>query len=315
MSDVATETCARPFICHLDGSTHDTIAGVHAVLKRFKVRQADYWHEHAPRFNVATGKLIPYKTYDQYVSQDLESKTELKAWIKTVPEAARTWAVEWLARRRADKGLTYAPSQAELRTLMCPSMPYYDSVGGYYAITRELGYQDRYDDKTLQFAALPADAIIIQDTREQLPLKLAAPVIVSTLNTGDYALAAPHDQGIYIERKSLADFAGTMCKGNARFRRELERATKRGHYLIMLVESTITDAQSIEYLPQTKHVRASSTFVAKQMRDLLTDFPFSFQVVFVDGRIEAARTVLKLFQLGTQVKTIDLQSRYERGEI
>lgn len=309
------EVLDAPFVCHLDGSVHDSVAGLHAVLKRFRVKQSDYWHEYAPRYNVATGGLIPYKTYDQYVSQDLESKTELKAWIKSDPVRAREWAIEWLRRRRTDKHLTYAPSQVELRTLMCPSMPYYDSVGGYYAITRELGYQDRYDDVPLLFAPLSADATIIQDTREQNPLKLAARTEIKKLDVGDYALAAPHDQGIYIERKSLCDMAGTLCKGNARFRRELERATKRGHYLIMLVESTVSDAQSLEYLPQTKHVRASSTFVAKQLRDLLTDFPFSFQAVFVDGRVEAARTVVKLFQLGAQVKTTDLQSRYERGEI
>lgn len=306
---------AAPFVCHLDGSIHETVAGVHAVLKRFRIKQSDYHHEYNPRYNVATGKLIPYKTYDQYMTQDLESKTELKSWIKSNPEAARTWAVEWLRRRRDDKHLTYAPSQVELRTLMCPSMPYYDSVGGYYAITRELGYQDRYDDRAPEFAALPADATIIQDTREQNPLKLAARTVVEKVDCGDYALAAPHDKGIYIERKSLCDFAGTMCKGNARFRRELERATKRGHYLIMLVESTISDAQSLKYLPQTKHVKASSIYVMKQLRDLLTDFPFSFQAVFVDGRIEAARTVVKLFQMGEQVKTTDLQNAYERGLI
>ncbi len=304
-----------PFVCQLDGSMHEDIVGVHAVLKRFRVKQETYWHEVLPRHNIITGKLIPYKTYDQYVNQDFENKNELKAWIKSDPKAAREWAVNWLKKRRDEKGLTYAPSQVELRTLMCPSMPYYDSVGGYYEICRALGYYDRYDDRALVFAALPPDAVIIQDTREQNPLKLAARIEVKKLNYADYALAAPHDKGIYVERKSLSDCCGSICKGNARFRRELERATRKGHYIIMMVESELSDFQAIEYLPQTKSIRASSAYVAKQLRDLLTDFPFSFQAVFVDGRLEAARALIKIFELGEQVKTTDLQDRYEKGEL
>lgn len=302
-------------ICQIDGSVHESIESLHALLKRFRIKQADYWCEYAPRLNVATGKPIVYKTYDQYMSQDLDDKNQLKDWIKRDPSAARSWAVDWLRKRRADRGLTYAPSQAELRTLLCPSMSYYDSVGGYYAITRELGYQDRYDDKPLTFARLPADASIIIDTREQAQLKLAAPTVTRKVDAGDYALATPHDCGIYIERKSLSDFCGTMSKGNARFRRELERATKRGHYVVMLVEATIAAAQGFPYLPQTRHVKATPAYVFKQMRDLLVDFPFSFQVVFVDGRVEAAHKVIRLFEMGEQVKTADLQWSYEQGRL
>ncbi len=301
-------------VCQIDQTVHDSVKDLHSYLKRFRVKQEKYYHEYHPRLNLLTNALIPYKDYDQYMSQEFASKNELKTWIKAQPQKAREWAVEWLRRRRADKGLTYAPSQAELRTLMCPSMPYYDSVGGYYEITHDLGYQDRYDYRPLTFTPLSAPHII-QDSREQNPLRLATPTVVDKVDAGDYALPAPHDQGIYIERKSLSDFTGTMSKGNARFRRELERATKRGHYIVMLVESSITDAQSLDDHPQTRHVKASASFIFKQMRDLLTDFPFSFQVVFVDGRIEAAHKIVRLFQLGAQVKTTDLQNAHEQGRL
>lgn len=303
------------FICQLDGSKHEDVAGVHAVLKRFRIKQETYWREVCPRLNIITGKPIPYKSYDQYMTQDFENKNELKAWIKSDPKAAREWAINWLKKRREEKGLTYAPSQVELRTLMCPSMPYYDSIGGYYSIVRELGYYDRYDDKALVFSPLPSDAVVIQDTREQNPLKLAANIKIEKLDVGDYALAAPHDKGIYIERKSLSDCCGSICKGNARFRRELERAACKGHYIVMLVESKLADFQALEYLPQTRNVKASSAYVAKQLRDLLTDFPFSFQAIFVDGRFEAADKAIKIFELGEQVKTTDLQHQYEQGRL
>ncbi len=198
---------------------------------------------------------------------------------------------------------------------MCPSMPYYESVGGYYEITRQLGYIDRYNLAPLGRTILPIDASIIQDTREQCPLKLPIKTIVKKIDSGDYALAASYDQGVYIERKSLSDFAGTMSKGNARFRRELDRAHTKGHYIIMLVESSIGDAQGLNHLPQTRHVKASASFVLKQMRDLLISYPLTLQVVFVDGRLEAAQAAVKLLSLGTQVKTTDLQYKYEQGEL
>lgn len=304
-----------PITCIIDGSIHESVESLHALLKKFRIKQETYWREAAPRYNVATGKLIPYKTYDQYMTQDFENKNELKAWIKSDPIRAREWAIEWLRKRKIDKDLKYAPSQAELRTLMAPSMPYYDSIGGYHNLCRDLGFAARYNDEPLRFAALPSDAVIIQDTREQNALKLAAPTIVAKVNEGDYALAAPHDQGVYIERKSLNDFCGTMSKGNARFRRELDRSAKKEHYIVMMVEASITDAQKIEYLPQTRNVRATGAFVMKQMRDLLADYPLSFQVLFVDGRIEAAQKLIKIFELGQQVRTADLQHAYEQGRI
>lgn len=288
---------------------------MHALLKRFRIKQADYWTHYHPRFNVATGELLTYKNYEQYMTQEFDDKNQLKAWIKKEPELAKKWAINWLRIRKEEKMLTYAPSQAELRTLLSPSMVYYESIGGYYQITKELGFQDRYDLKPLVFNQLQPDAIIIQDTREQTPLKLSIPTTISKVDCGDYALAAPYDVGIYIERKSLGDFCGTMSKGNARFRRELERATKRGHYIVMLVESDIESAQSFPFLPHTRHVKARPQFIFKQMRDLLVDFPFSFQIVFVDGRIEAAQKLIKIFQLGEQVKTTDLQYSYEQGKL
>lgn len=300
-------------ICHIDGSVHPDIESLHALLKRFRIKQEAYHHEYNPRHNRLTGELIPYKDYDQYMSQEFATKNELKAWIKSKPEEAREWAIDWLRRRKDEKGLAYAPSQVELRTLMCPSMPYYDSIGGYYEITRTIGYLDRYGAPPAEFAPLPADAIVICDSREQNPLKLAALTKRTKVDEGDYALAAPYDMGVYIERKSLADFAGTMSKGNARFRRELDRAQTKGHYIVMLVESSINDAQGLNHLPQTRHVKASATFVLKQMRDLLTDYPLTLQVIFVDGRVEAAQKAVKILAMGNQARRVDLQHLYEQG--
>lgn len=301
--------------CHIDKLVYKSVEEVHGVLKRFRIKQSDYYKEYYPRYSIVSNQPIIYKNYEQYFSQELVDKNELKAWIKKDPEKAKEWSINWLKERREEKGLTYAPSQVELRTLLCPSMPYYNSIGGYYKITKSLGYDDRYNDDPLIFTPLPKEVTIIQDSREQNPIKLAIQTKVEKIDEGDYALSKPHDLGIYIERKNLNDYCGTMSKGNARFRKELERATKKGHYIVMLVEASITDAQSLEYLPHTKHVKASSAYISKQLRDLLVDFPFSFQAVFINGRIETTQKLIKIFELGEQVKITDLQNAYEQGKL
>ena len=64
---------------------------------------------------------------------------------------------------------------------------------------------------------------IIIDTREKTPWHFGdlAEVARGTLNAGDYALCG--DNGFSIERKSLADYIGTITSDWQRFRRELQR--------------------------------------------------------------------------------------------
>ncbi len=204
-------------------------------------------------------------------------RDSLRQWLKAQPrEVGLAWAKEWLVKRKADKGLVYAPSQAELRMLCCPTIPYYESVaeaeGGYNGVTQALGFKPRYTQTPPTFTPLPSDAIVIQDTREQVPVLLPLAKTIATVDVGDYALAAPHDQGVRIERKSLADFCGTLSgrkqvrEGKAvttewsnleRFDRELARAQEQGLYVVMMVESTLNHVYAIRKLPQTKWVKAS----------------------------------------------------------
>ncbi len=144
-------------------------------------------------------------------------------------------------------------------------------------------------------------------------------------------MAAPHDKGVYIERKSVSDFAGTLnARENTRenkkkddtlftnldrFDRELARAKENGHYIVMLVEVKITDALSFDYLPQMRWSRVKPSHVMKNLRDFLVKYPLNFQAVFVDGRVEAARVALKVFGMGEQVKSVDLQHAYEEGQL
>lgn len=323
-------------VCHIDGTTHPSLEALHAYIwGSYRVGKQSYYHQYHPRRDLLTGELIPFKDAEQYLTADFATKVNLRKWISQQPrEVGLAWAKAWLTKRRESKGLVYAPSQAELRTLCCPSMPYYESVaaaeGGYYGVTTALGFKPRYTSAPPVYQTLPADTTVIQDTREQEPVKLPIRTVVSTLEVGDYALATPHDQGVRIERKSLSDFCGTMSGRKQtrtgktkttewcnleRFDRELARATEASLYVVMMVEANINDAQSINHLPQTRWVKASPAYLLHNLRELLVKYPLSFQVVFIDGRKDMAAKMMHVLQIGAAVRTCDLQFALEEGRL
>lgn len=94
---------------------------------------------------------------------------------------------------------------------------------------------------------------VVVDTREQLPFSFAGmhcdgidggcpltvPTVRGTLASGDYSLKG-FEARVAIERKSLADWYGTLGKGRARFERELERLTQY-EFAAVLIEASLTD--------------------------------------------------------------------------
>ncbi len=307
--------------CKVDSTWHSSLETLHKHLRKLKIKQEVYYRDHAPRHDLATGEVIPFKApAARYLEAEFIDKNHLKLYLKTFPEAGRQWAINWLAKRKAQKALIYPPLQAELRSLFCPTILYYNHVGGYTAICRELGFQIRFEGTVP--AARPLDCPVVIDTREQNALKLKVPTISGTVHCGDYALPTGQDQGVYIERKSLQDFVGTLSDREtragdsnlARFTRELERAQETGAYLVLLVEVDINQALSYNYLPHMKHVKVQPDHIWKNLRDLFHRFP-DFQALFVGGRVEAAKAVPALLSMGAAVKTFDIQAAYESGEL
>lgn len=313
------------FVSPIDPSIRGDFDQLRAMAKERKIKQENFCLTFFPKRCLGCGEPIEFKNMEQYLAQDFKDKNQIKAFIKRDPEAARKWAVEWLKKRKEEKSLVYAPSQVELRSLQCPSMKYYESVGGYYSITRELGFVERYNDAPLVFGDV-SKAVVIQDTREKAPVKVGLKTLVAKVDEGDYALDTTHDKGVRIERKSLSDFSQTLNQRSIervkeedsafeRFARELERAKQKGFYVVMVVETDLTSALSLEYLPQMRWSKVTSSHVFKNLRDLLVQYPTTFQAVFADGRKEVARIMHRIFELGTQVKTIDLQWAYEEGRL
>lgn len=85
-----------------------------------------------------------------------------------------------------------------------------------------------------------APFIIVQDSREQLPLDFGSwPVVVNGLRSGDYSIAGLEDR-VAIERKSLGDLFGCIGRERDRFERELERLAEMD-YACVVVEGNLED--------------------------------------------------------------------------
>ncbi len=309
-------------ICLVDNTQHTDREALHKYLRRIKMKQSEYYTQYCPRFDLFSGEPIPFVNADQYLRTDFVNIYNIKKLIKTRPDEAKAWAIGWLKKRKDEKKLVYPPSHVELRSLMCPTVRYFNAVGGYQKICAGLGYKTRYEGE-LAFTPLPDDTVIIQDAREQKPLELSLPITVKKLNVGDYGIKG---RNIFIERKSLKDFIGTITskKGNPldnrkvgvdRFRAELDRTRAAGAYLIMLVEESIGMALEFNLIPKLAFIKASPEHVFKNLRDLLVEYADVFQAVFVASRHEASQAIIKVFEAGDTAKICDLQFEYEEGRL
>lgn len=143
---------------------------------------------------------------------------------------------------------------------------------------------------------MPLDIVI--DTREQSPWQFPpdlATVTQRTLRQGDYALDG--DYSFVIERKSVADFIGTIGKGWDRLNREIDRMEMAGcHPLVMIVEGEISDLYSFS---QTS---MPVPFLMKRIADLTFR---DVHVLFCQDPVHAAAVAYALFSKRYQTVTQD----------
>jgi len=137
--------------------------------------------------------------------------------------------------------------------------------------------------------------IIIQDTREQLPLnfrrsKNVEDIITKKLDTGDYSILGYEDK-IAIERKSAMDLFGTLGKGHKRFQRELERAVEMDYFCI-LVECPFISIYEKSFDNAHRSKMRGDTII-KICYTL--KFKYGIDVIFCNGRKESAMIVKNIF--------------------
>ena len=304
-------------ICKICEKEFDNDRSFHAHLKAHDIRMVAYYQKYYPRYDLHDEKIIKFKNKNQYFASDFNTRTNLKLWLKDQPkEKAQEYCKNMLSARKEEKGMIYTPSQVELKSMLIPPVQYYDDLfGSYYKLCADMGFKNKYQKITdiVEGAEWnnPTYKIFI-DTREQKPLKFKRPVEVRKLNFGDYAFSSAQATcNCYVERKSLSDFVGTLSGGYERFINEIKRAEEDNAYLVVLVESSLSNALNFQRLRHMSNkIKATPEFIFHRVRNLTQRYPF-IQFLFVKGRKEASRVVNKIFVSGCIHKKFDLQLAYE----
>jgi hypothetical protein len=304
-------------ICKVDGKEFKDDKALHMALKGYGLNKVKYYQKYFERRDLLTNELINFKSKEQYLNSDFNDKNNMKNWLKTqTPEKAQEYCKELLIKRKEVKNLTYSPTQVELRTIMAPSIMFYNSIfKDYYDTCSSIGLENKFIHPNLvgdhfKNKLTNKDTIYV-DTREQSWLKFNTPFEIKTLGFGDYT-CSNDNCGCFIERKSLSDFISTLSVKNFhRFKNEIEKAKKNNSYIIVMVEEKLTSALSFQYLPHiSKKIKATPEYIFHNVRELLQSHD-NLQFLFVDGRSEMTRIIESIFASNCFYKKIDLQLAYD----
>lgn len=293
---------------------------LHLHLKAHKISIAEYYQKYHARHDLHTAEMINFKNKDQYFIDDFNNKNNLKAYIKNLePSALENFLTNMLIKRKESKNLVFSPTQVELRSTIMPSIVTFNKYKlNYYNICDKIGLKNKffnYEGEELKFEE-SKDHQIMVDTREQNPLRLKYKQQVAKLDFGDYTLKdLERCCFTAVERKNLSDFIGTMSAGYDRFNNEIERAKNANYYLIILVEESINDALSFNYLPHiSKKIKATPEFIFHRVRELSQKYD-NIQFVFTDGRKRASELLIKILTGNCFSKKYDLQLLVDLGII
>ena len=304
--------------CEECGKEFPSERSLHAHLKSHKLKVKDYYYKHFPRRDKYDNQLINFINKESYFATDFNNKNNLKKWMSHVePSEAKEYFKNFLSGRKKKKDLEFAPCQVELRSLMSPSVSYYEKVfGDYNEICNEVGLVTKYETISEPLSYSPEnyeEEKIYIDTREQNPLEIEDyPTEIKGLKYGDYALSNKDKTcNCYIERKSIQDLVGTLSGGYERFCDEIERAETEGANLIVLVESDYNSSLRFHKLKRTyKKIRTNPQHIFHNIRTIIQEYP-NVQFLFVKDRSESVRVMKRIFFSNCRYKEIDLQYAYD----
>ena len=75
---------------------------LHAHLKAHKMRMAEYYQTHFPRYDKHDKKIIKFKNKKQYLKADFNTRTNLRLWLKNQTQ------------EKAQEYCAYEPTEAVL---------------------------------------------------------------------------------------------------------------------------------------------------------------------------------------------------------
>ena len=290
---------------------------LHSHLRAHKLRMVEYYQKYFPRHDKHDKKIIKFKNKEQYFNTEFNTRTNLRMWLKGLePSEAKSYCRGLLTERKEKRGIAYAPTQVELRSIISPPIQYFDELfGNYYLLCEELGLKNKHSKCAKLVCSTQYDKDeykILVDTREQKPLKFHWDIEIKKLDYGDYAFSSEKEIiNCYVERKMLSDFIGTISGGHDRFINEIERAQEDGAYLTVVVEENINNALGFKFLPHiSKKIKATPDFIFHRVRSIIQKYPH-VQFVFVNGRKEATRVIERIFTSDGLHENIDLQLAYD----
>jgi len=303
-------------ICKVDGKEFKDEKSLHLALKGYGLNKVKYYQKYYERRDLLTDELINFKTKEQYLNSDFNDKNNMKKWLKAQTiDKAQEYCKQILIKRKDSKNLIYSPSQVELRTIMAPSVVFYNKIfNDYYDLCSTIGLENKFVNPDLIInnfnSKLSQKDIIYVDTREQSWLKFNIPFEIKTLPFGDYT--CKNNPNCFIERKSLSDFISTLSvKNYERFNNEINKAKKDNSYIIVVVEDTLSNALSFQYLPHiSKKIKATPEYIFHNVREMLQNYD-NLQFLFVDGRKEMVRVIEIIFASKESYKKLDLQLAYD----
>ncbi len=292
--------------CLIDGREFETKNQLHNyVSRRLKIKIDAYYKKHVPREDRLTGEPIEFKNEEFYLNSIFNNRKNLIEYIKKYPKDIETIEEVFIARRDT-KNLVYAPSTVETRTSILPTPFILKKYGiNYERLCRRLNLKSKYDyDAVLKFEK-EKPLTVLADNREQLPIQFNCEVVKTKIDFGDYTTSS-HYRRVFIERKSLSDFCGTLSQGFERLQREFQRAKDMDCHIVVCVEEPLKNLINL----QLKHTKASSEFLCKRMRGLCQSFD-NVQFLFTNSREEMSGIIQKIFRLENDVSELDLQFCYD----
>jgi hypothetical protein len=303
-------------ICKICQLKFDSDLSFHAHLKSHKIRQAEYYQTHYPRYDKFDKSIIKFKNKEQYFNTEFNSRLSFKNWILSASSIiAESYSKEVLLKRKEKGKIKFAPTQVELKTMMMPGIKFInEKIKNYNNFCKELGLEIKFSKESLNennFKNI-TNKYIFTDSREQKALEFDNRTRVKGMSFGDYRMK---DSSIYIERKSINDAWGTLTGGYERFEKEIIRAKEAEGYLVILVEGPFNE---LEKFPTQRQVygkiKIPVEFLYHNIRELCQKYNH-IQFLFVKNREEASRVIQKIFAADEQVKDVDLQYLYDIGKL
>jgi hypothetical protein len=295
------------FKCQVCSTETGNFSALHRHIKKeHGLIPRDYYPLFFPRFDLFDNEPIEFKDIKNYSSTDFSSKYNFLKWIAPGGKEVQNYSINILKQRAEEKGTNLIPANVELKSLFAPNLSDYISmfggVDGFKSVLEESGLKMKLEPVKPEFKT--GVMKIFVDTREQAPLTWASSE-VKKLIVGDYCPSEEFFSGVFVERKSLYDLAGTLTSGLDRFKREIERAAELGLYLVVVTESSFVDA--FDYSPKNSFSqRIGGAYLFNKIRLLMKDYN-NIQFVFAPNRFRSVEIIESIFRMGEAARTTDLE--------